>query len=129
MEEFHGAAMMEYPGTRSMNLTDNLCHEYAVQVARMAPPDFVVNVTIRDDGRPVGVFAGDIDTVLAGAFEQLKSFVLLPLPQRFDIVVTHGGRGPSITPGGQGGSYRSARGHAGRLRLNRSRHHRSGPHR
>jgi lactate racemase len=93
VEEFHGAAMMEHPGTRSMNLTDNLCHEYAVQVARMAPPDFVVNVTIRDDGRPVGVFAGDIDAVLAGAFEQLKSFVLLPLPQRFDIVVTHGGRG------------------------------------
>jgi nickel-dependent lactate racemase len=93
VEEFHGAVMMEHPGTRSMNLTDNLCHEYAVQVARMMPPDFVVNVTIRDDGKPVGVFAGDIDRVLMSAFEQLKTFVLLPLPHRFDIVVTHGGRG------------------------------------
>ena len=85
--------MMEHPGTRSMNLTENLCHEYAVQVARMMPPDFVVNVTIRDDGKPVGVFAGYIDRVLLSAFEQLKTFVLVPLPHRFDIVVTHEGRG------------------------------------
>jgi lactate racemase len=93
VEQFHGAAIMEHPGTRDMNLTDNLCHEYAVQVARMVPPDFVVNVTIRDDGKPVGVFAGDIDRVLLSAFAQLKTFVLLPLPHRFDIVVTHGGPG------------------------------------
>ena len=52
-----------------------------------------MNVTIRDDGRTVGVFAGDIDRVLETAFAQLKTFVLLPLPRRFDIVVTHGGRG------------------------------------
>jgi len=93
VEEFHGAAMMEHPGTCNMNITDNLCHEYAIQVARMAPPDFVVNVTIRDDGKPVDVFAGDMDEVLETAFEQLKSFVLLPIPRRFDIVVTHAGRG------------------------------------
>jgi nickel-dependent lactate racemase len=93
LKEFHGAAMMEHPGTRDMNLADNLCHEYAVQVARIVPPDFVVNVTIRDDGRPVGVFAGSMDRVLEAAFEQLKSLVLLPIPHRFDIVITHGGLG------------------------------------
>jgi hypothetical protein len=48
-------------------------------------------VTIRQDGRVAGVFAGEMEEAHLAAVDHLRSFSQLPLDRLYDVVVTHGG--------------------------------------
>jgi hypothetical protein len=72
-------------------LDGNPCHELSLEIARMARPDFILNVTIRQDGRVAGVFAGEMELAHLVAVDHLRSFSQLPLDRLYDVVVTHGG--------------------------------------
>jgi len=88
---FHGARMMAAAGARDLNLEGNPCHEEAVEVARMAGADFIVNVTLDKLFRQTGVFAGELEQAHRAAFEHLRSYVTVPFGQPFDAVATHAG--------------------------------------
>ncbi len=88
---FHGARMMAAAGARDLNLEGNPCHEEALEVARMAGADFIVNVTLDKLLRPTGVFAGELEQAHQAAFEHLRGYVTVPFGEPFDAVVTHAG--------------------------------------
>ncbi|MDR1178796.1 MAG: nickel-dependent lactate racemase [Spirochaetaceae bacterium] len=88
---FHGAAIMGHPESRDLNLEGNPCHEEALETARMAGVDFIVNVTLDHSFRICGVFAGGLEEAHKAAAEKVKSYVGIPAKGYYDIVVSHGG--------------------------------------
>ena len=90
-QHFHGARMMAAAGVRDLNLDGNPCHEEALEVARLAGVDFIVNVTLDKQFRPTGVFAGELEQAHRAAFQHLRGYVSVPFSEPFDAVVTHAG--------------------------------------
>lgn len=88
---FHGAPMVADPNVRDLLLEGNPCHEEALEVAKMAGADFIVNVTLDSSFRLTGVFAGDLEEAHEAAVDHLKEYTAIPLPREFDLVITHGG--------------------------------------
>ncbi len=88
---FHGARVMASPGARDLNLEGNPCHEEALEVARLAGAEFIVNVTLDKLFRPTGVFAGELELAHRAAFEHLRGYAAVPFGEPFDAVVTHAG--------------------------------------
>ena len=72
-------------------LDGNPCHEVSLEIGRMARADFILNVTMRQDGRVAGVFAGDMEAAHLVAVEHVRSFAQIPLERLYDVVVVHGG--------------------------------------
>ena len=57
----------------------------------MAGCDFLVNVTIDNAMRVTGVFAGDITQAHQAAVRKIKTYVTVPLLQKYDIVLIPAG--------------------------------------
>lgn len=91
LQEFHGPRTLAHERATDLVLEGNPCHEAALEIARMAPPDFIVNVTARVDGQVAGIFAGDMEKAHLAAFEHLRGFAGIPLARRYDVVATHAG--------------------------------------
>jgi hypothetical protein len=91
VREFHGAKTLAHPKATGLVLEGNPCHEVSLEIARMVRPDFILNATIRQDGRVAGVFAGEMEQAHQAAAEQVRDFAQIPLERRYDVVVTHGG--------------------------------------
>lgn len=89
---FHGAPMLASPEARDLVLDGNPCHEEALEGARMAGADFMVNVTLDREFRLTGVYAGDLEQAHRRAVEALTGYVGIVVREPYDIVVTHGGR-------------------------------------
>jgi len=92
LSEFHGPRALADPCATDLILDGNPSHEFALEIARMAPADFIVNITAREDGAVMGVFVGDMERAHEAATEHLRSFAQIPLPKLYDVVITHGGK-------------------------------------
>jgi lactate racemase len=92
LNEFHGPRALADPRATDLILTGNPSHEFAVEIARMVPADFIVNITAREDGAVMGVFAGEMEQAHETAVEHLRSFAQIPLSRLYDVVVVHGGK-------------------------------------
>lgn len=88
---FHGAQMLSSNNVGNLILEDNPCHEEALEVAKMAGADFIINVTLDDEFRLTGVFAGDLEKAHLAAVERLKEYVAIPVQKQYDLVITHAG--------------------------------------
>ncbi len=88
---FHGASMLASSEARDLVLAGNPCHEEALEVARMAGADYIVNVTLDHKFRVTGVFAGDLERAHEEAVQAVFSYVSIPISEPYDIVVTHAG--------------------------------------
>jgi nickel-dependent lactate racemase len=88
---FHGPTAVAHPKATALVVDGNPCHQVALEIAYMAKPDFILNVTTRQDGRVAGVFAGHMERAHLAAVEHVRSFVQIPLEHEYDVVVTHGG--------------------------------------
>lgn len=88
---FHSAPILASPQARDLVLARNPCHEEALEVAKKAGVDYLINVTLDQEFNLTGVFAGDLETAHRQAVEHLKSYVTIPLTKEYDIVVTHAG--------------------------------------
>lgn len=91
LQEFHGPRTLAHERATDLVLEGNPCHEAALEIARMAPPDFILNVTARVDNQVAGVFAGDLEKAHLAAFEHLRGFAGIPLQRHYDVAVTHAG--------------------------------------
>lgn len=94
VQAFHAARMVGDPGSRWLNLDDNPTQEMAREVAGMAPPHFLINVTLDRERRITGFFCGDyLKAHLAGAHFCARASAF-EVPHRFDVVVTTNGGYP-----------------------------------
>jgi nickel-dependent lactate racemase len=66
----------------------NPVHEESLAIARMAPPDLIIDVTLDERNRMTGVFAGDLDAAWRAGVEFAARHVRAEAPAAADIVVT-----------------------------------------
>ncbi len=92
VRDFHGARVLADPLACDLVTDGNPCHDLALEIAHMAPADFIINVTCREDGAVMGVFAGAMEEAHARAVADLRRFVSVPIDERYDVVITHGGK-------------------------------------
>lgn len=90
LHKFHGVEFLEHPQAANLNLENNPCHEEALEVARAAHVDFLINTTLDHELKLTGVFAGDLEAAHLAAFEAMKATVAIPIDEPYDIVITHG---------------------------------------
>ena len=87
MKVMHGPRILEHPNARIGVLDGNPLHIEATEIARMAGVDFNVNVTLDDQRRLTGVFAGDlVESHLAGV-RFVEKVVKATVPEPVDAVV------------------------------------------
>ncbi|MCJ7657441.1 MAG: nickel-dependent lactate racemase [Candidatus Atribacteria bacterium] len=88
---FHGAPMLASPKVSDLIIDDNPCHQEALEVAKKAGADYILNVTLDQDFKLTGVFAGDLEEAHKQAVKHIKKYVTIPLDKEYDIVITHAG--------------------------------------
>ena len=91
---FHNYQMVGDPSSTWLTLEGNPIQEMAREVTAMAPPHFMVNVTLNGRKQITSFFCGDyLKAHLVGcAF--CKQTGATPVPHRFDVVVTTNGGYP-----------------------------------
>jgi len=89
---FHGPEFMDNPLATNLVLEANPCHDFALKVARKVKVDFSVNVILNGEGKPIGVFAGDLNKAHLEAVKELREYCLIPVSHEYDIVLTQGGK-------------------------------------
>jgi len=84
----HSPEFLEDDSLRSGNVENNAFHREACEIARMAPADFCVNVTINHERQIVGAYSGDIFASHLAAVDAVARDCVRVLPQPADIVIT-----------------------------------------
>ncbi|MFA5865326.1 MAG: nickel-dependent lactate racemase [Phycisphaerae bacterium] len=97
LQQFHGFKILNDPRSRIGNLEANPCHQEALEVARMARPDFIFNVTVNAHGRITGIFAGDLEKAHQSGVEFIRKNMTVRVERPFDVVFTSGGGYPLDT--------------------------------
>jgi nickel-dependent lactate racemase len=88
---FHSARMLASLQARDLLLDGNPCHEEALEVARAAGVDYIVNVILDHHFNLIDVFAGELEQAHRKAAEQLQKYVALSFDHEYDLVITHAG--------------------------------------
>lgn len=87
----HGGDILNSPFARDLVLDNNPVHEEALNVAKMAGCDIIVNVTLDPEYNLTGVFVGDLESAHREAVKKLHEYASIPVKDKYDIVVTHSG--------------------------------------
>jgi nickel-dependent lactate racemase len=87
----HSSPYLNSPKARDLVLEGNPCHEDALEVAKMAPPDMIINVTLDRNYNLTGIFAGELEQAHLEAVKKLQHYVTIPVIKKYDLVITHGG--------------------------------------
>ena len=88
---FHGAPLLDSPKASDLVIQNNPCHQEALEVARKAGADYILNVTLDQNFKLTGVYAGDLEKAHQQAVKQIIKYVTIPLDKEYDIVITHAG--------------------------------------
>jgi lactate racemase len=91
---FHNAQMIGDPNTRFMVLDGNPVQEMSREIVAMAPPQFLVNVTLDREKRITGFFCGDYLQAHVQGTKFCRRGVAVPIGERHDVVVTTNGGYP-----------------------------------
>ncbi|MBN2007848.1 nickel-dependent lactate racemase [candidate division KSB1 bacterium] len=84
----HSPRILEHPNAREGQIEGNPFHEEALEIAKMAGVDFIVNVALDEKHRIIGIFAGDLEQAHAAGVDFVRSNVGDTVPSPVDIVVT-----------------------------------------
>ena len=88
IEHLHGPKILEHPCATTGVLDGNPLHEAALEIARRAGVDFILNVSMDEDRRVTGVFAGELDQAHRYGVSEVESMVVVSVEETVDIVVT-----------------------------------------
>lgn len=88
IREWHAPAFLEHPCADTGVLEGNPVHEENTWIARQAGCDFIVNVVIDDQRRPLRFVAGDMEAAFLEGVEFVRGVVVDTTPEPVDIVVT-----------------------------------------
>ena len=91
IEKFHSAAFLDSTRATNLVLEGNPCHEEALEIAKKAKVDFIINTVLNRRLELVDVFSGDLVQAHHEAVQLLRRIVTIPVDREFDIVLTHGG--------------------------------------
>lgn len=83
----HDARMIGHPKATWCMTEGNPVFEQMRDVALKTDPSFIVNVTLDEEKRMTGVFAGELRTAHDAAIAQAARQAIRPIPHLFDIVV------------------------------------------
>jgi nickel-dependent lactate racemase len=84
----HGYAMLDDPRTTWGVRDGNPIWEEMRDFARLAHPDFLLNVTLNRLGQITGVFAGDVEAAHAQGCALVRETALVPVAHPYDVVLT-----------------------------------------
>jgi len=84
----HGPKVLEHPNAREGVLEGNPFHEEVLEMAHMVGVDFILNVSLSEDRRITGVFAGDLEEAHLEAVRFVGRQVEAVLPEPADVVLT-----------------------------------------
>lgn len=88
MKYMHGPKLLEHPNAREGVMENNPFHEEAVEIARMAGLDFIVNVALNEKKEILGIFSGEMETAHAAGVDFVQNTVRDTVPEPVDIVIT-----------------------------------------
>lgn len=75
-------------------LENNLFHKSAMEVAKIVGVDFIINVVVNSSRRITKVVAGDIEEAWLSGVEFCRKTRMVPIKEKFDIVITSPGGYP-----------------------------------
>ncbi len=90
----HNHAAILHPKARTGNLEGNPIHVDMVEAARLAKPDFVLNIVTNSKGKLVRAFAGDLEKVHSEGESLVNEMFKVPIERRAKIVVLSSGGHP-----------------------------------
>lgn len=88
---FHGPAVLDNPRSTDLVLEGNPCHDEALEAAKAAGADFIVNVTLDSEFKVSGVFAGELEKAHKAAVDQMKEHIGVACAKTYDVVISHAG--------------------------------------
>jgi len=88
VQAWHSPRFLEHPRSASGVVEGNPVHEEALAIARLAPPDLILDVTLDERNRITGVFAGDLEAAWKAGVHFADRHVRAAIPEPVDIVVT-----------------------------------------
>ncbi|HDP80406.1 MAG TPA: nickel-dependent lactate racemase [Spirochaetes bacterium] len=94
VKRMHRPEIIDHPRAREGVLEGNPFHEEAVETARMAGLDFIVNVALNERREITGIFAGDMEAAHLEGVDFVRGMVRSTAPAPADIVITGGGGYP-----------------------------------
>jgi nickel-dependent lactate racemase len=84
----HSPRLLEHPQAREGMITGNPFHEEALEIARMAGVDYIVNVALDDNRQLTGIFTGDLERAHATGVSFVRATVTDSIDNAVDIVIT-----------------------------------------
>ena len=94
VQRFHGYKTMADPRADTGNLSNNPCHEIALDIAKTVGVDFLFNVAITREHRMAGIYCGDLEAAHQQGCRQVEEWTTARVDQPFDLIVTNGGAYP-----------------------------------
>lgn len=88
IKALHSPSFLEDPGCREGSIEGNPLHQELLEIARMAGHDFIVNVTLDEEHRITGIFAGDPIRAHEDGIIFVRRVVRATLEEPADIVIT-----------------------------------------
>jgi len=88
MKSMHGPRLLEHPNAREGVIEGNPFHEEAVEIAKIAGVDFIVNVALNEQRQITGIFSGDLERAHLEGVNFVRESVRDAVPAPVDIVVT-----------------------------------------
>lgn len=88
VQAWHSPRFLEHPNATSGIVSGNPVHEEALRIARMCPPDLIVDVTLDEGNRVTGLFAGDLEAAWLEGVAFAEKCVRAAVPAPVDVVVT-----------------------------------------
>ena len=85
---WHGPDFLEHPLATTGMLEGNPVHEENTWIARRAGCDFIANVIIDSERRPLRFVAGDMEAAFREGVEFVRDIVCDSIPEPVDVVVT-----------------------------------------
>lgn len=90
----HNHAALLHPKARTGVLVGNAVHEDMVEAARLAQPDFILNVVTNSKGELVQAFAGELEKAHTEGVKLVNEMYKVPIERRAKIVVVSSGGHP-----------------------------------
>ncbi len=88
VQYWHSPRFLEHPKATNDSVDGNPVHEESLRIAKIAPPDMMVDVTLDEAKNITGVFAGELEQAWRRGVDFARASVRVPLPEPVDIVVT-----------------------------------------
>jgi nickel-dependent lactate racemase len=88
VQQWHCPRFLESPLATNGSVQGNPVHEESLAIARLVPPDLILDVTLDEANRITGVFAGELERAWLEGVAFAARHVRAAAPQPADIVVT-----------------------------------------